>query len=325
MTQSSTLKPQSSALSPKAVVFGGSGFLGSHVADALTDAGYGVRIYDIKPSPYLRDSQEMVVGDIMDDKSVENAIKGCDVVYNFAGIADIEMASKKPLDSVRFNIVGNSIILEASRRADIKRFVFASSLYVYSKTGSFYRSTKQACELLIDNYSEIFGLPYTILRYGSLYGPRADERNFVYKIIKQALREEKITREGDGEEIREYIHVYDAAKSSVEILADEFANQHVIITGSQQMKVKDLLVMIKEMLDNRIKIEYIPAVADYHYEITPYTFAPKLAKRIVGKTYLDLGQGILKCIQGIYKELTPLPTCDGLVMKEGIGEKRTES
>ncbi|HHT9113500.1 MAG TPA: NAD-dependent epimerase/dehydratase family protein [Candidatus Wunengus sp. YC65] len=304
----------------KAIVFGGSGFLGSHVADALSDAGFDVIIYDIKPSPHLRISQKMIVGDILDEKTVERAVEGCDIVYNFAGIADIRESRQKPLDSVRFNIVGNSIVLEACRKAHIKRFVFASSLYVYSKAGSFYRSTKQSCELLIENYHEVFGLSYTILRYGSLYGPRADENNFIHRIIKQALIEKKILREGDGEEIREYIHVYDAAKSSIEILSDEFANQHVIITGNQQMKVKDLLLMIREMLDNKIEIEYIPATSNYHYEITPYTFAPKLAKRIFGKTYLDLGQGILKSIQSIYKESNPLPTYDGLVVKEGVRE-----
>jgi UDP-glucose 4-epimerase len=84
----------------KAIVFGGSGFLGSHVADALDDAGYKVVVYDIKLSPYLRKSQAMVTGDILDQKKVEAAVKDCDIVYNFAGIADIDEASKKPLESV---------------------------------------------------------------------------------------------------------------------------------------------------------------------------------------------------------------------------------
>ena len=312
MTQSSVLSPQSL----KVVVFGGSGFLGSHVADALTEANYDVTIYDLKPSPYSKSSQRMLVGDILDQNKIEEAVQGCNIVYNFAGITDIGEASKKPLDSVKFNVLGNSIILEACRKANVKRFVFASSLYVYSKAGSFYRSTKQSCELLIENYNEIFGLPYTILRYGSLYGPRADERNIIYRFIKEALMEGKITRDGDGEELREYIHVLDAARGSVEILSEEFANQYVIITGNQQMKVKDLLFMMKEMLDNKIEIEYKPATNNYHYEITPYSFAPKIAKRIISKTYLDLGQGILECIQSIYKELNPLPTYDGLMVRK---------
>ncbi len=290
-------------MAKRVLVFGGSGFLGSHVADALIAQGYNVAIYDLKASSYLQKAQEMIIGDIMDEKLVEKSVKGCDVAYNFAGISDIEEASNKPLDSVRYNILGNSIILEACRKAGVKRFVFASSVYIYSKAGSFYRSTKQACELLIENYFEIFGLPYTMLRYGSLYGPRSDEHNFIHRIIKQALTDKKIVRDGDGKEIRDYIHVLDAAKSSVDVLDDEFKNQYVIITGDQQMKVRDLLNMVKEMLENGIEIEYRPAVSRYHYEITPYTFSPKVAKRLVNRTYLDLGQGILECIHDIYSQL----------------------
>lgn len=299
----------------KVIIFGGSGFLGSHVADVLDDSGHDVLIYDIKTSPYLRPSQKMITGDILDQKKVETAVKGRDVVYNFAGIADIGETSKKPLDSVKYNILGNSIALEAARKAHIKRFVFASSLYVYSKAGGFYRSTKQSCELLIENYHEIFGLSYTILRYGSLYGPRSDERNFIYTIIKQALTQNKISRYGDGEEIREYIHVHDAAKGSVEILSDEFENQHVILTGNQQMKVKDLLFMVKEMMGNKIKVEFLSPKEDSHYEITPYSFAPKIGKRLVSKTYLDLSQGMLETMCDIYKDINLPPTYDGVLIK----------
>lgn len=306
----------------KVVILGGSGFVGSHVADVLTEAGQEVVVYDLKSSPYLKPSQKMIVGDILEEEKVNAVIEGAEVVYNFAGITDIDEASQKPLDSVKSNILGNTIILESCRKNNVKRFIYASSLYVYSKAGSFYRSSKQACELIIENYNETFNLPYTILRYGSLYGPRADENNFIYKIIRQALSEGKVVREGDGEEIREYIHVYDAAKCSIDILSDEFINQYVIISGNQQMKVKELLLMIKEMLDNKIKIEYKPPSVNYHYEITPYVFAPKLAKKIVSKTYLDLGQGILKSIQSVYKELNPLPSYDGLTVKEWPVDKK---
>jgi len=143
-------------------------------------------------------------------------------------------------------------------------------------------------------------VPYTILRYGSLYGPRAGKNNFVSRVLRQALSEGKIVREGDGEEIREYIHVLDAARVSVEILTEEFANQYSIISGEQAIKVKDLLLMIKEMLDNKVKIEYIPPRTNFHYEITPYTFSPRLAKKVVCKTYVDLGQGLLKIMEDIY-------------------------
>ena len=287
----------------RVIVFGGAGFLGSHVADALTDHGYEVVIFDLKKSPYVKDGQISIIGDITDQRAVEDAIRGCRIVYNLAAIADMDEAKAKPLDTVRANILGNTILLEAALKNKIERFIFASTLYVYSIIGSFYRSSKQACESLIENYHEIYGLNYTILRYGSLYGPRATNANWVHRILKQAIVEGKITRPGNGEEIREYIHAYDAARLSTDILDEEYKNQHVIITGSQPMKVKDSLAMIKEMFGNKIELEFLPqAILTGHYEITPYNFTPKLAKRIQGKHYVDFGQGILDLIDQIYKE-----------------------
>ena len=293
----------------RAVVFGGAGFLGSFVADALTAAGHQTVIYDKVSSPYLQASQTEVIGDILDEKKVRGVVSGSDFVYNFAGIADIEAASVSPLETVRINTLGNTVILEASRLAKIRRFVFASTLYVYSQAGAFYRSSKQACELIIDDYQKAFGLPYTILRYGSLYGPRTDDTNWIYSILKQCITESKIVRYGDGEEIREYIHVWDAAQSSVDILSPEFENANVILTGQQTLRIKDLLRMISEMLGDRIELEYRPAVeassgtgSGLHYQVTPYHFNPKVARKLVRNTYVDLGQGLLDLISQIHKD-----------------------
>ncbi len=300
----------------KAIVFGGSGFLGSHVADALITAGYEVTVFDLIESPYLQKGQKMIVGDILDREKVKRAVKGCDVVYNFAGVADLEKAKEKPIKAVEINILGNTIILDACRENEVKRFVFASSLYVYSKAGSFYRSSKQACELIIENYNEDYGLPYTILRYGSLYGPRADENNWIHKILNQAITEDKITRYGDGEELREYIHVEDAARCSVDILSKEFENEYVILTGHQQIKIKNLMKMINEMLGDRLELEFLPATSNIHYEITPYSFSPKIAKRYVSKYYLDIGQGLLQCLEEVYKKHHKYKEVSGLLIRD---------
>ena len=286
----------------KAIVFGGSGFLGSHVADCLTDKGFEVVVFDIVRSPYLRDDQSMVVGDILDFDRVEEALRGCDYVYNFAGIADIGVACQKPLKAIEINVLGNTNILDACKIHKVKRFIFASSIYVYSDLAPFYRSSKQACELIIEDYQKTFGLDYTILRYGSLYGIRGNEFNFIYKIIKQAIEERKITRKGDGEEIRDYINVLDAARCSIEILSEEFKNQYVMITGTQSTKVKDLLIMIKEIFHGDIDIEYVPGDNEGHYEITPYSFRPRVAKKFVSNYYYDLGQGILDVIYEVYSK-----------------------
>ncbi len=87
----------------KVIVFGGSGFLGSHVADALTDNGHEVTVYDLKPSPYLKSSQKMIVADIFDEQKVEKAVGECGIVYNFAGISSMDEASRKPFVAMQLS------------------------------------------------------------------------------------------------------------------------------------------------------------------------------------------------------------------------------
>ncbi len=287
----------------KILVTGGSGFLGSHVADALSEAGHAVTVLDIHNSPYLRRDQKMVKGDIMDQKLIDQTVSEHDIVYHFAGIADVDECSYQPVETVKYNILGTTYILDACRKAGIKRFIFASSAYVYSDAGYFYRVSKQTCESLIENYSALFGLRYTCLRYGSLYGDRADKKNSIYRMIRQALREGKITYAGTGDEIREFVHVQDAAQSSVSVLSQEFENQHIIISGTQTMRYIDILEMIGEMLGNKIIIEMTPSMRKAHYKITPYNFSPKLGKKLVTNPHIDLGQGLLLCMSDIYEKV----------------------
>ena len=74
-------------------------------------------------------------------------------------------------------------------------------------------------------------------------------------------------------------------------------------------------LFLLEMLDNKIKIEFAPPDSNYHYEITPYTFAPRVGKRLVSKTYLDLNQGILDMIYELYKQIKPSPLSQNKVIK----------
>lgn len=287
----------------KTIVFGGSGLIGSHVADRLTEAGYDVTIFDLKPSPYLLPGQEIIIGDILDKKAVSDAVKGCDYIYNFAGMADLDAATTEPLRTIEQNIVGTAILLEATLRSRAKRFIQASTIYVYSDTGGFYRCSKQAAELYVEEYNRKFGLEYTILRYGTVYGPRADSRNSIYRYLKQALDEGKIDCGGTGDETREYIHVRDAAQLSVDILADKYRNKQVIITGHHPMRLKDMLYTIREILSNRIEINFEASKSDTpHYNITPYSFVPKIGRKLVTHEYVDMGQGLLECISEIYDQ-----------------------
>ncbi len=286
------------------LVFGGSGFLGSYVADELSTNGYDVTIFDKNKSMYISTDQRLAIGDILDiDRVLDVMSSGFDVIFNFAGLADINVAIKKPLDTVRLNILGNTNILEGACKYKPKRFVYASSVYVFSNKSSFYGVSKQSSEKLVEAYSEQFGFDYTIIRYGSVYGDRADEQNRIYRIIKQALLDKKIIFAGDGSEEREYIHAKDAARLSVKILEEEFKNQHIILTGVERYTYSKLLEMIKEMLNEEVKIEYLKQDYKGHYTITPYSFHPTVGKKIINNPFIDFGQGLLEMMASVHKEL----------------------
>ena len=124
----------------KITVWGGSGFLGSHICDALSDAGHLVTIADVKPSPWVQDGQEMITANVLDEEAVARSLQDADYVFNFSGIADIDEANDQPLRSAEINILGNLNLLDACVRAKVKRYIFASSLYVYSNSGGFWEA-----------------------------------------------------------------------------------------------------------------------------------------------------------------------------------------
>ena len=279
-----------------ACVIGGAGFLGSHVADTLSDAGYAVRVFDCRLSEWLRRDQQMIVGDVLDPASLQAATAGCDAVYNFAAIADLNDALGKPVQTVQTNVLGAVNVLEACHRNSVRRIVYASTVYVYSREGGFYRCSKQAAEHYVEEYHNTFGLDFTILRYGSLYGPRADASNALYRIVRDALVQGRISYEGNSDSIREYIHVEDAARASVAALGEEFRNQSVVLTGHQPMRVLDLLKMLEEIMGLHDAVDFRDESYAGHYVRTPYAYLPKLGRTYAPPLHMDLGQGLLQLI-----------------------------
>lgn len=288
----------------KVAVFGGSGFLGSYVADELTRRGYNTIVADIKKSPYLQKSQSFVHCDIMDRADIDPILEDVSFVYNFAGLADIDDSIHMPKETMEQNVIGNINILEACRGQKIERYVYASSAYAFSDKGSFYGISKLASEKVIEEYQNRLNLPYSIVRYGSLYGERADEHNGMYRMLRAALETGKIVHRGDGEEVREYIHAADAAKLTVDIIeGDDFLNEHMILTGVERLRHKDLLQMIQEILNDTVTISYSGEPWEGHYQVTPYSFRPTVARKLVSNSFIELGQGLVSCIQALHDTL----------------------
>ena len=285
------------------LVTGGSGFLGSHVADALSEAGYSVTLFDRAPSRYLRPGQVVMTGDLLKLEDVRKATEDCAAIYHFAAISDIEEASRDPIRTAEVNVMGTVNLLEAARRADVARFIFASSVYAYSKTGGVYRASKQACENFIEAFHEQYGLSFTILRYGSLYGRRAAPGNRIHRMISSALMKGRIEESGNGEAIREFVHVRDAARLSVQILDDRYKNQHFLLTGLEKYRLVDVARMIQEIFPENIEIRFSGESSDGHYDFTPYHFNPKVGRKMVPSDFVDFGQGLLDCIDELYQAI----------------------
>ena len=283
----------------KVVVFGGNGFIGSYVVEELLKKGYEVISADLNSSKYV-DDKYFKKCDILDLNAVDNLIKDAHIVYNFAGFANLDDAIANPIKALELNVMGNMNILEACKNHHIKRFVYASSAYAMSDKGSFYGISKLTSEKLTEEYYKKFGLEFTIVRYGSVYGERDYHNNYIYNLLKTSLQTNEINHSGDGKEIREYIHAADVAKLAVDIIkSDEFINEHIILTGVERMQRKELFDMVNEILGNKLTISLNDDGYHNHYKTTPYSFHPARSKKLVANPYIDMGQGLLECLKDI--------------------------
>ena len=297
MPKKTTSKKSSSK---KALVTGGAGFLGRHIINQLIENGYKVIAYDLSKPESLPPNVEFVKGDVLNLEKLKKATKGCDYFFHCAAIADIETTRQKPIETMQVNVVGTANCLEAAKSANIKRFMFSSSVYASSKRGSFYRISKQAGEELCKEY-EKKGLNYTIMRYGSLYGRGTNDWNFVHKVCRDLLEKGEFIYYGSGEELREFINIEDAARESIRVAEkEEFSDKTVLITGHQRMRMKDFFELIAEIVTKDVKIQYKKNTHE-HYKITPYTFDENLPVRINMSRYIDVGEGILACLEEVNK------------------------
>ena len=285
----------------KAIVFGGSGFLGSHLCDVLSDDSFIVTIFDVKKSKYLREDQKFILGNINNYKQVEKAIKKNNYVFNFAGVSDIDEANQRPLKAINYNIIGTVNILEAIKKKSVKIFIFASSIYSRSKQGGFYSTTKRTCESLIEDYSSKYKIKFTILRFGSLYGTRANNFNAILGIIRDGINNGKIIRKTSGKEIRNYINVKDAAKICVKILKKKYANQYYNIMGKEKMTVRKIINLISKKTSTKKIIYQKSKLNNIHYKMNPFTYKVKEAKFLNIKNSIKLEQGIQEIIDSYSK------------------------
>jgi UDP-glucose 4-epimerase len=262
-------------------VTGASGFIGSHVVDKLADAGHDVTVIDLR-QPH-RNDVGFREASILDSDAMNEACAGLDALFHLAAVADVNDVVADPAGAIDLNITGTLQALEAARLNNLKRFVLASTVWVYSSVPPsdsetvdetadmdmdavrhIYTTSKIAAEMLVHDYWNAHKLPFTILRYGIPYGPRMRFSLVVPVFVRKALRGEPLTVAGDGSQHRKFVYVEDLARGHVLALGDQGENQTYNLDGAEKVTILRIAETVLRLTGSDRPIEFMPARAgDY--------------------------------------------------------------
>ena len=278
-------------------ILGGSGYIGSHVADLLSYKGFYVKILDTQKSKWLKNNQKMFIGSILDKKKLAKAINNSHYVFNFAALANIDKASHEPFETANINILGTINILQMCKKFNIKKIIHASSIYANSEQGGFYGCSKKASEDYVERFYQKYNLNFTTLRFGSLYGERADVDNGLQKLINLAKTKKQIHYAGTKKAARRYIHVQDAAKACFDSIHKKHNNQYLTVTGMHKIKITNVVKIIKNELGITSKnIKFLNKKDNTHYINEPKRYKPRQGKKILIKTNINFKKSIIELL-----------------------------
>ncbi len=286
------------SLKKSVLVIGGSGFIGSHLVDELVNKKYHVTVLDLKKSKHHNLKAKFIKGSVEKTKIISPLIKKNKIIYHLAGISDLNQAYKNALGTAKSNIISTVKVMEFCVKHNVDKFIFASSIYVNSSFGGFYKSSKIACETYIEEFARLYGLNYRILRYGSIYGSRANLSNGIYSLLYNGIKTNQLLYKGSSNSIRRYIHVKDVAKISVKLLAEKYNNKYINVTGDYDINIKYLLKMISK-ITNIKNIKFSRLKYTGHYVKTPFDKNPIKAINIKLKNKIKLEKGIKELINDI--------------------------
>lgn len=257
----------------KIIVAGGSGFIGSHVVDVLIEQGQEVLIYDLE-APRYGQPCSFVRGDTRDVDRMSQIFGEGDIVYLIAAEANVNRFFESPLFSNDITSNAALSVLETARRTGVSRVILASTEWVYGsieESGEkqiteetpyavnpdhIYTSAKIAAELFCKNYQDLFGVKYTIMRYGIPFGERARPETVTPIFIQRIVKDEPITIHGDGSQSRQFIYVKDLARGNVACLQPSAENQIFNLNGSKRISVIQIVRTLEEILGKKASVTF---------------------------------------------------------------------
>jgi len=256
------------------LVTGAGGFIGSHVVDALVGAGKDVTAFDVPGVRLHRSDVPLVAGTIDDVDALAAAFAGQEAIFHLAAVSNVNHAFDDPLGCVRTNVLGTANVLEAARRAGVARVILASTVWVYNAapadapeplteatplvvnaTNHVYTSSKIAGEMLLSDWSHLYGIPYTALRYGIPYGPRMRDELVIAKFFGKALRGEPLTV---GHASRHFLYVGDLARAHVLALGEVAKNQTYNLEGPETITIRQVADAVRDLVGGDVMIEEQP-------------------------------------------------------------------
>lgn len=248
------------------LVTGGSGFIGSHIVDALVEKGFTVRVFDkLKPD---RDV-DWCKGDLRSKDDVNAAVRDVETVFHLGAVADVNIATTDPQLCLDVNELGTLNLLNGCSGHEVERFILASTVWVYGRAGGtvseeteiplpndMYTKTKIGQEHLVHSWSRSHSLPYTILRYDIPYGPRMRSNMAIAAFVRRAMIKQPIAIFGDGKQGRCWIYVTDLAEANCLATKPSAANQILNLAGKEFVTISEIVdILSKKFSDFPIKHE----------------------------------------------------------------------
>jgi UDP-glucose 4-epimerase len=258
----------------RVLVTGGSGFIGSHVVEELLTQGHEATIYDVQAPRYGQDCA-FLRGDTRDLDRMTMAVRSADVVYHLAAEANVNRFFESPLFSNDVTANATLTVLEAARRGGSPRVVLASTEWVYGSVGEeggaqvteetpcasspdhLYTSSKIAAELFCKNYQRLYGVDYTIMRFGIPFGERARPETVTPTFLRKLLDGEPIVIHGDGSQTRQFIYVKDLARGNVACLNPAAANEVFNLNGTRPVSVLEIVRTLEQLLGRQAQLSFV--------------------------------------------------------------------
>lgn len=242
----------------KILITGGKGFLGKHLAKALKERGYIVSSYDIL------DGQ-----DILNYKQLSNAVKGKDIVFHLAAVADLNHARANPRLAVDLNIIGTANVVDAcAKHGAVLNYTSTCCVYGnqdnhpiteknHPKPTELYAHTKLAGEHVIFGYAVHYGLKYNILRIATFYGSNMRGALVHAVFLRKALKNEPLLIHGTGKQTRTYTHVSDIVDGMVRVVDKGLTNEIINITSEEETSVLDLAKLTINITGSKSKLQFV--------------------------------------------------------------------